>query len=107
MSQRIVAGTKAHPKNLSICWNPLKPTVLLGDKPEDGTMDNQQATDYELGWLAGILDGEGWIGFSITQKRSGTGGSVFAKLEVRVNNTDKAIIDRTAEIMNKLGVNPY
>lgn len=74
-------------------------------------MGNQQATDIELGWLAGIIDGEGWLGVSIetehwyrvdkhTREKS-------IKVEVKVVNTDPAIVVRTAEIMRKIGVNPY
>ncbi len=74
-------------------------------------MGNQQATDAELGWLAGIIDGEGWLGMSVetehwyrvdkhTRQHS-------VKVEIKVTNCDPAIVYRTAEILLKLGVNPY
>lgn len=74
-------------------------------------MVNQQATDLELGWLAGIIDGEGWLGMSVTHERRGTERSQrqrrTVKLELMVNNCDLAIIDKTVEILRKLGTNPY
>lgn len=74
-------------------------------------MDNQQATQAELGWLAGIIDGEGWIGFTVTYDHRGEGKSNrnkrTVKTEIKVVNCDKAIIERTADIFRKLGVNPF
>lgn len=71
-------------------------------------MDNQQATIAEKAWLAGIFDGEGWIGFSIAfDDRSNSRRTVVIKTEVRVNNCDKAIIDKLSRIWKKIGVNPY
>lgn len=68
-------------------------------------MDNQQATEAELGWFAGIIDGEGWLGFTITHSKDAKYKQ--AKLELRVNNTDPAIIDKCVYVMRKMGVNPY
>ncbi len=74
-------------------------------------MDNQQATDLEIGWLAGIIDGEGWLGFSVTQdKRPGVGDyrrGICVKTELKITNCDEAIIERATGILQKLGVNPY
>ncbi len=74
-------------------------------------MGNQHATDFEIGWLAGIADGEGWIGFSIEYKQSGAksprGRLVKVRPEFRINNTDPVIIDRAIEILQKIGINPY
>lgn len=74
-------------------------------------MDNPQATDIELGWLAGIIDGEGWIGMSIETEHWHRVGKQTRqksiKVEIKVVNTDPAIVERTAAIMRKLGVNPY
>lgn len=74
-------------------------------------MSNQQATDIELGWLAGIIDGEGWIGFAVCRDKRGGATSQrmrwSARVEVRVNNCDPAIVERCAAIFKLLGVNPY
>lgn len=74
-------------------------------------MDNQQATQAELAWLAGIIEGEGWIGFSISDTAQGINvenrqGSTV-KVEIKINNTDALIIHQSAIIFQKLGVNAY
>jgi len=69
-------------------------------------MDNQQATEYELGWVAGIVDGEGWLGFTVfTDPRRANGTQV--KCELRIVNTDPEIIAKSEDIFRKMGINPY
>ena len=74
-------------------------------------MDNPQVTDGELGWLAGIIDGDGWVGMTVETEhwyRVGYNSRQKSiKVEVRITNTDKRIVDQAAEIMRKLKVNPY
>lgn len=64
-------------------------------------LDNQQATPYELGWLVAIIEGEGSVGLYWNSARK--------QLQVRltITNTDKALIDYAAEIIRKVGVNPF
>ena len=74
----------------------------------DETMGNQQATQAEIGWLAGIIDGEGYLGLqSYVDKRL----SRYSKLRIdpclHITNTDKEIILKSQKIMRKLGLNPY
>ena len=74
-------------------------------------MGNQQATDAELGWLAGIIDGEGWLGMSVETEHwyrvDKNTRQHSVKVEIKVTNCDPAIVYRTAEILLKLGINPY
>jgi hypothetical protein len=75
-------------------------------------MDNQQATDAEIGWLAGIIDGEGWLGMTVSHEwgHSSYGlkrPRIIVKCELKITNCDAAIIERSALIIAKLGVNPY
>lgn len=65
-------------------------------------MDNKQATLHEtdLAYLAGIIDGEGWVGL---QKRI-MGKWVTYKPALRITNTDANIINRVYEIWEMLGV---
>ena len=74
-------------------------------------MRDQQATDFEIGWLAGIVDGEGWLGLSVSSRPSAANQPVerliFARPELRIGNTDPAIIDRAIDILRKIGINPY
>lgn len=67
-------------------------------------MGNQQATQIELGWLAGIIDGEGYLGFNISRKPKGA-SSIVAMLHIC--NTDETIVLRAATIMRKLGITVY
>jgi hypothetical protein len=75
-------------------------------------MDNQQATDFELGWLAGIVDGEGWLGMSLSQEHrptrlAGQSRPIIVKVELKITNCDEAVIDKASAILVKLGFNPY
>ena len=74
-------------------------------------MGNQQATDAELGWLAGIIDGEGYLGMNLESEHSyretHQTRQYNIKVEIKVTNCDPEIVVRTAQIMHKLGVNPY
>jgi hypothetical protein len=74
-------------------------------------MGNQQATDAELGWLAGIIDGEGYLGMNLESEHNYRDGYQTRrhsiKIEIKVTNCDPEIVVKTAQIMQKLGVNPY
>ncbi len=48
-----------------------------------------------LGWLAGLLEGEGWVGVPRWNVR----GKDYWYLRIGVNMTDKDIIDRVSAIM--------
>lgn len=69
----------------------------------DVTIGNPQVTEADIGWLAGIIDGEGHIGISTqNQKRGDT-----VKFDLQIVNTDNALIDKVIRIFKALGVNPY
>jgi hypothetical protein len=70
---------------------------------EDETMGNQQATDLELGWLAGIYDGEGYMGF--TRQNAKKVRSI--RPDIQLVNCDPDIILKARTILNKIGINPY
>lgn len=70
---------------------------------EDATIDNQQATDMELGWLAGIIDGEGYIGFS----RQNAKKVRSIRPDIQIVNCDPDVILKTRRILNLIGINPY
>jgi len=103
----------AHHKPCRVLETPKAPSAtkatILGDegmatgKPE---MDNQQVTREEIGWLAGFIDGEGYLGISMYRNRSHS-SSKTVKVELNVVNTDEEMIDKYVAIMNKLGSNPY
>lgn len=64
---------------------------------------NQQVTDLELGWLAGILDGEG----NISMKTSKYKKWIHYSVEIGFTNTSKELLDKLASICLKMGVNLY
>lgn len=66
-------------------------------------MGNQQATDFELGWLAGIYDGEGYIGFT----RQNTKKTRSIRPDIQLVNCDPDVILKTRKILNMIGINPY
>jgi hypothetical protein len=64
-------------------------------------MDNKQATQAELGWLAGIIDGEGYLTLAMRKQRQRP--NYIACLEIA--NTEANIILKAKEIAKKLDVN--
>ncbi|MDD5526146.1 MAG: LAGLIDADG family homing endonuclease [Candidatus Omnitrophica bacterium] len=70
---------------------------------KDETMDNQQATGLEIGWLAGIYDGEGYLGFS----RQNAKKVRSVRVDVQLVNCDPDVILKARRILNRIGINPY
>jgi predicted RNA-binding protein with EMAP domain len=70
---------------------------------EDVTTDNQQATELEIGWLAGIYDGEGYIGFSHQNAKKVRS----IRPDIQLVNCDPDVILKTKRILNMIGINPY
>jgi len=70
-------------------------------------MDNQQitASDLELGWLAGIIDGEGYIGLQLERETKVNHSRIVP--QIHICNCDEAIVLRARDIMRKIGINPY
>lgn len=83
--------------------NPKSLQDYQGETVKDNKMDNQQASSYEIGWLAGIIDGEGHIGLS----RQNTKKCRSVRPDVQIVNCDYELIERVVSILNKMGINPY
>ncbi len=66
-------------------------------------LDNQQANLIEIGWLAGMIDGEG--SFILRKRQSEKQKQIQAM--VCWTNTDKNIVDKFREILNKAGIRYY
>jgi hypothetical protein len=62
------------------------------------------ASDLDIGWLAGILDGEGSLGVYWANKAKGhkTGGNIYA--EVRIEATSFAMLSKVARILDDLSI---
>ncbi len=70
----------------------------------DETMGNQQVTQTELAWLAGIWDGEGH--FSIRRTVQPKGAPQYSP-RLGVTNSNTEILARVRQILDKLGVGYY
>jgi len=67
----------------------------------DGEMVNQQATQFELGWLMAFLEGEGSLGLYWNKVRKQIYPSmVFV-------NTERPLLEKCGKILGKLGVGHY
>ena len=62
---------------------------------------NQQVTDFELGWLAGILDGEG----NITMRSSKFKNMIHYSVGVGFTNTSEELLNKVSSICSRLGAN--
>jgi len=71
---------------------------------ESKVADNQQATvlETEKAWLAGIIDGEGCIRIDYPNGKNSSPSP-----RVAITNTDFAIIEKAADICQRLECNPY
>lgn len=64
-------------------------------------MGNQQATQTELAWLSGIIDGEGSLTMSYTKEKKAYTPSLT------IANTNELMISVIVDILNKLGCSFY
>lgn len=78
--------------------------MLTGKNRKDKIMDNQQVTEVELAWLAGIIDGEGCVGMYNQNKRKGY-HTVSPAIEIV--NTDTELIEKVLDILIRLDCKPY
>jgi len=83
---------------------PLEPVRLL--RGQSTGLDNQQATREELAWLAGIIDGEGYIGIQLERIRKHSIAR-RATVGMQISNTDEEICLKAVSIIKKIGINPY
>ena len=70
------------------------------------TMGNQQITAFEVGWLAGIIDGEGYVGLQKEYDRR-AGVHIRIDPQIHITNCDESIVLKARDIMRKIEVNPY
>jgi hypothetical protein len=70
--------------------------TFMSDNSKDITMGNQQVTDFDIGWLVGILDGEGC--FSLAKIKRGY------SVGIKFVNTNLFIIDEVVRILTALDI---
>ncbi len=72
------------------------------ENAEDVTMANQQVT--LIAWFAGILDGEGTVGFNVsTEKRKGKGKKQFLPW-VQIVNTNWLMLEKCKTVCDSVGI---
>lgn len=64
-------------------------------------MGNQQVTDFELGWLAGVLDGEGHISMRCSNFKK----EIHYSVGFGFTNTSEELLKKVEMICSKLGAN--
>jgi len=71
-------------------------------------MGNQQETinQAEIGWLAGIIDGEGSIAMNVRKKELRGWQGYGIDVCLTVTNSDAAIIDKCEALLGKMGLTP-
>ena len=67
-------------------------------------MDNQQANPLHIGWIAGIIDGEGWL---ILNRQLLPSGNFRYVPVVGVNATSQAMIDQIQAICLSWGIGTW
>ena len=67
--------------------------------------DNQQEIGL-VGWLAGIIDGEGTVSLTIS-RRANRSQMIRVQPKVSIANTDMGIIDRCLKALHQIGVGHY
>lgn len=92
-----------HSKTSLYAGKPQSLQDFQGETMKDDTMGNQQITLTELGWLAGIYDGEGYLGFS----RQNAKKVRSVRPDIQLVNCDPEIIVRVVSGLNMIGINPY
>lgn len=72
-------------------------------------MGNQQETltQAEIGWLAGIIEGEGSITMNARKKQWKGWNGFGVDMQIYAVNTDAGIIEKSVSILRKMGVEPH
>lgn len=71
------------------------------------TTPSQEVTHFEIGWLAGLVDGEGSIAFYFSRRKDGNGGFTrrsSPSYRVYIINSDMAILNKAKDILIRLGI---
>ncbi len=66
-------------------------------------MDNPQVTEFEIGWLIGIFDGEGCYTLAKTTRH----GSATITPGIKFVNTNFEIVEEVCKILTAVGVGHY
>lgn len=68
---------------------------------------NLKLTPAEWAWLAGLIDGEGFVGLYIRTKKHKKWEGIGVDLQVGITNTDMGIIEKFTDLLNIIGITPH
>ena len=89
--------SNSKPAELKLCYMLEQPGYPLLPKSENAEVRSISRED--LAWLAGIVDGEGNIDFSVQVKKTPRGvKNAYFCPKVRISNTDMRMVKRISEI---------
>lgn len=84
---------------------PAMSPVLISDNPVN--RDNEQETAVAVGYLAGMLDGEGSVVMSVCERSQGRVRQLRVTPKVVLTNTDLGIIERCVQCLKLIGVTQH
>lgn len=89
-------------KNSEYAGKTLEPMLPESDNAEDSSISRDR-----LAWLAGLLDGEGYVGINIWKENKTLDARIKFRPSVQMSITDFLIYRRFVEIMGELGIKSY
>jgi hypothetical protein len=88
--------------NSEFAGNPLEPKT-----PERNSSSDLAISRDKLAWLAGLLDGEGYIGINIWRESKTIDARIKFRPSIQMSITDFLIYQRFVEIMEEMGIKNY
>ncbi len=78
--------------------------VQVMEDNESGAVVEDNSNITELAWLAGIMDGEGYLGISQSSRSIDKNKTQYLNVRISIANTNKKMIDKIEKIYSKLGI---
>jgi hypothetical protein len=76
------------------------------EKPVNTDNGQQTVSDFEIGWLAGLIEGEGSIVLQVNA-RNGRIQGLRVNPRVILTNTDQLLIEKACSILDRLGIGKW
>ena len=68
---------------------------------------SREVPETDIAWLAGILDGEGWVGLTRQRRRPEDSRRTRYPAYISISSTSWPIMDKVKSVMEAIGVTPY
>lgn len=89
-------------KNSEYAGKTLEPMLPESDNAKDWSISRDR-----IAWLAGLLDGEGYVGINIWRESKTLDARIKFRPSVQMSITDYLIYKKYIEIINELGIKNY